>query len=68
MKWTTLNTMFEISSAMLRALPEILVVSMEEWTQIQVEFSAKSRGQKAEVVEEEGKRHPLRGILNFFIR
>ena len=54
MKRDNLNTMFgNILSNAAGFSPEILAVSMEEWTQIRAEFSAKSRGQKAEVVEEE---------------
>ena len=33
--------------------PEILAISLEEWTKIRAEFSSKARGQKAEVVTEE---------------
>ena len=54
MKRDNLNTMFgNILSNAAGFSPEILAVSMEEWTQIRAEFSAKTRGQKAEVVEEE---------------
>ena len=54
MKRDNLNTMFgNILSNAAGFSPEILAVSMEEWTQIRAEFSAKKRGQKAEVVEEE---------------
>jgi len=54
MKRDNLNTMFgNILSNAAGFSPEILAVSMEEWTQIRAEFSAKARGQKAEVVEEE---------------
>lgn len=54
MKRDNLNTMFgNILSNAAGFSPEILAVSMEEWTQIRAEFSAKVRGQKAEVVEEE---------------
>ena len=54
MKRDTLNTMFgNILSNAAGFSPEILAVSLEEWTQIRAEFSAKTRGQKAEVVEEE---------------
>jgi DNA polymerase-3 subunit gamma/tau len=54
MKRDNLNTMFgNILSNAAGFSPEILAVSMEEWTQIRAEFSAKTRGQKVEVVEEE---------------
>ena len=54
MKRDNLNTMFgNILSNAAGFSPEILAVSLEEWTQIRAEFSAKKRGQKAEVVEEE---------------
>ena len=54
MKRDNLNTMFgNILSNAAGFSPEILAVSLEEWTQIRAEFSAKVRGQKAEVVEEE---------------
>lgn len=54
MKRDNLNTMFgNILSNAAGFSPEILAVSMEEWTQIRAEFSAKARGQKVEVVEEE---------------
>lgn len=54
MKRDNLNTMFgNILSNAAGFSPEILAVSLEEWTQIRAEFSAKTRGQKAEVVEEE---------------
>ena len=54
MKRDNLNTMFgNILSNAAGFSPEILAVSMEEWTQIRAEFSAKARGQKAEVAEEE---------------
>ena len=54
MKRDNLNTMFgNILSNAAGFSPEILAVSMEEWTQIRAEFSAKAPGQKAEVVEKE---------------
>ena len=54
MKRDNLNIMFgNILSNAAGFSPEILAVSLEEWTQIRAEFSAKKRGQKAEVVEEE---------------
>lgn len=54
MKRDNLNTMFgNILSNAAGFSPEILAVSLEEWTQIRAEFSAKTRGKKAEVVEEE---------------
>ena len=47
MKRDNLNTMFgNILSNAAGFSPEILAVSMEEWTQIRAEFSAKARGQK----------------------
>lgn len=54
MKRDNLNTMFgNILSNAAGFSPEILAVSLEEWTQIRAEFSAKTRGQKAEVATEE---------------
>ncbi len=54
MKRDNLNTMFgNILSNAAGFSPEILAVSKEEWTRIRAEFSARTRGQKAEVVEEE---------------
>lgn len=54
MKRDNLNTMFgNILSNAAGFSPEILAVSLEEWTQIRAEFSAKTRGQKAEVPTEE---------------
>lgn len=54
MKRDNLNTMFgNILSNTAGFSPEILAVSLEEWTQIRAEFSAKTRGQKAEVPTEE---------------
>lgn len=54
MKRDNLNTMFgNILSNAAGFSPEILAVSLEEWTQIRAEFSAKTRGQKAKVPTEE---------------
>ena len=54
MKRDNLNTMFgNILSKAAGFSPEILAVSLEEWTQIRAEFSAKTRGQKAKVPTEE---------------
>ena len=54
MKRDNLNTMFgNILSNAAGFSPEILAVSLEEWTQIRAEFSAKTRGQKAKVTTEE---------------
>ena len=54
MKRDNLNTMFgNILSNAAGFSPEILAVSLEEWTQIREEFSAKTRGQKAKVPTEE---------------
>ena len=54
MKRDNLNTMFgNILSNAAGFSPEILAISLEEWTKIRAEFSSKARGQKAEVVEEE---------------
>ena len=55
MKRDNLNTMFgNILSNAAGFSPEILAISMEEWTQIRAEFSKKARGHKeeAEVAEE----------------
>ena len=54
MKRDNLNTMFgNILSNAAGFSPEILAISLEEWTKIRAEFSSKARGQKAEVVTEE---------------
>lgn len=54
MKRDNLNTMFgNILSNAAGFSPEILAISLEEWTKIRAEFSSKARGQKAEVVAEE---------------
>ena len=54
MKRDNLNTMFgNILSNAAGFSPEILAISLEEWTEIRAEFSSKARGQKAEVVAEE---------------
>ena len=55
MKRDNLNTMFgNILSNAAGFSPEILAISMEEWTQVRAEFSKKARGHKeeAEVTEE----------------
>ena len=55
MKRDNLNTMFgNILSSAAGFSPEILAISMEEWTQVRAEFSKKARGHKeeAEVAEE----------------
>lgn len=54
MKRDNLNTMFgNILSNAAGFSPEILAISLEEWTKIRAEFSSKARGQKAEVAKEE---------------
>lgn len=54
MKRDNLNTMFgNILSNAAGFSPEILAISLEEWTKIRAEFSSKARGQKAEVLTEE---------------
>lgn len=54
MKRDNLNTMFgNILSNAAGFSPEILAISLEEWTKIRAEFSSKARGQKAEVAAEE---------------
>ena len=55
MKRDNLNTMFgNILSNAAGFSPEILAISMEEWTQVRAEFSKKARGHKeaVEVAEE----------------
>ena len=50
MKRDNLNTMFgNILSTAAGFSPEILAISMEEWTQVRAEFSKKARGHKEEV-------------------
>ena len=50
MKRDNLNTMFgNILSNAAEFSPEILAISMEEWTQVRAEFSKKARGHKDEV-------------------
>ena len=50
MKRDNLNTMFgNILSNEAGFSPEILAISMEEWTQVRAEFSKKARGHKEEV-------------------
>lgn len=54
MKRDNLNTMFgNILSNAAGFSPEILAISLEEWTKIRAEFSSKARGQKVEVAAEE---------------
>ena len=54
MKRDNLNTMFgNILSNAAGFSPEILAISLEEWTKIRAEFSSKARGQKPEVPTEE---------------
>lgn len=54
MKRDNLNTMFgNILSNAAGFSPEILAISLEEWTKIRAEFSSKARGQKAKVPTEE---------------
>ena len=54
MKRDNLNTMFgNILSNAASFSPEILAISMEEWTQVRAEFSKKARGHKEETVVEE---------------
>ena len=54
MKRDNLNTMFgNILSNAAGFSPEILAISLEEWTKIRAEYSSKARGQKAEVATEE---------------
>ena len=50
MKRDNLNTMFgNILSNAAGFSPEILAISMEEWTQVRAEFSKKARGHKEEI-------------------
>ncbi len=54
MKRDNLNTMFgNILSNAAGFSPEILAISLEEWTRIRADFSARSRNGKAEVEEKE---------------
>ena len=54
MKRDNLNTMFgNILSNAAGFSPEILAISLEEWTKIRADFSARSRGGKVEVEEKE---------------
>lgn len=54
MKRDNLNTMFgNILSNAAGFSPEILAISLEEWTKIRAEFSSRARGQKVEVATEE---------------
>ena len=54
MKRDNLNTMFgNILSNAAGFSPEILAISMEEWTQVRAEFSKKARGHKEETAVEE---------------
>jgi len=54
MKRENLNTMFgNLLSNAAGFSPDILAISLEDWTQIRAEFSARSRGNKAEAVEKQ---------------
>ena len=54
MKRENLNTMFgNLLSNASGFSPDILAISLEDWTQIRAEFSARSRGNKAEAVEKQ---------------
>lgn len=57
MKRENLNTMFgNLLSNAAGFSPDILAISLEDWTQIRAEFSARSRGSKAEVAEKQEER------------
>ena len=57
MKRENLNTMFgNLLSNAAGFSPDILAISLEDWTQIRAEFSARSRGNKAEVAEKQEER------------
>ena len=57
MKRENLNTMFgNLLSNAAGFSPDILAISLEDWTQIRAEFSARSRGNKAEVAEKKEER------------
>ena len=54
MKRENLNTMFgNLLSNAAGFSPDILAISLEDWTQIRAEFSARSRSNKAEAAEKE---------------
>ena len=54
MKRENLNTMFgNLLSNAAGFSPDILAISLEDWTQIRAEFSARSRGNKAEAAEKQ---------------
>ncbi|WP_454388691.1 DNA polymerase III subunit gamma/tau [Streptococcus sp. Marseille-Q8145] len=54
MKRENLNTMFgNLLSNAAGFSPDILAISLEDWTQIRAEFSARSRSNKAEAVEKQ---------------
>ena len=57
MKRENLNTMFgNLLSNAAGFSPDILAISLEGWTQIRAEFSARSRGNKAEAAEKQEER------------
>ena len=53
MKRENLNTMFGNAAGF---SPDILAISLEDWTQIRAEFSARSRSNKAEAAEKQEER------------
>ncbi|WP_304948109.1 DNA polymerase III subunit gamma/tau [Streptococcus sinensis] len=54
MKRENLNTMFgNLLSNVAGFSPDILAISLEDWTQIRAEFSARSRSNKAEAAEKQ---------------
>ena len=57
MKRENLNTMFRnLLSNAAGFSPDILAISLEDWTQIRAEFSARNRSNKAEVAEKQEER------------
>ena len=57
MKRENLNTMFgNLLSNVAGFSPDILAISLEDWTQIRAEFSARSRSNKAEAAEKQEER------------
>ena len=57
MKRENLNSMFgNLLSNAAGFSPDILAISLEDWTQIRAEFSARSRSNKAEVAEKQEER------------
>ena len=57
MKRENLNTMFgNLLSHAAGFSPDILAISLEDWTQIRAEFSARSRSNKAEAAEKQEER------------